>query len=190
LNNPSSFELRDNHRLSGNFGGLAGYVIWRTSTLPQCPQFAQNRKCRPLLTTINLSDMNRLIGVTVAAAVLIAVSFSIAQCAAQENARTGSGQYCKQTSFGSCRTVHGLYGIYVENNGIIDLRTHELFSTAGDGKLDAMIRVSGDEFDHEIYGEFIVCPTSARHRPEHTKSVQMVCVQSYRDTKVVRSRRQ
>jgi hypothetical protein len=133
--------------------------------------------------------MKILSGVTVAAAVLIAVSFASARCAAQESSRTGSGQYCKQTSFGSCRTVLGLYGIYVENNGVFDLRMHELLSTAGDERLDAMIRASGDEFDHEISGEFIVCPMSARHRPEHTKSVQMVCVQSYKDTKVVKSRR-
>ena len=54
--------------------------------------------------------------------------------------RSGSGRYCHQIQFGACRTVHGLYGIYVENNGIVDLRSNALLSSAGDEELDRMIR--------------------------------------------------
>jgi hypothetical protein len=102
---------------------------------------------------------------------------------------TGSGKYCHQTQFGACRSIHGLYGIYVENNGIVDLRTEKLFSTAGDDELDRMIRAAGDEFGYEVLGEFVVCPISSYHRPERTRAVQSVCVQSYTNTKVVKTKR-
>ena len=103
--------------------------------------------------------------------------------------RSGSGKYCHQIQFGACRTVHGLYGIYVENNGIVDLRSNALLSSAGDEELDRMIRAAGGEFDYEILGEFVVCPLSPYQGSEHTRAVQSVCVQSYRDTKVVKSKR-
>jgi hypothetical protein len=121
-------------------------------------------------------------------AVLVIAAIS-GQGLARADERSGSGEYCKQTSFGICRNVHGRYGIYVENNGIVDLRTKELLSTAGDEKLDQMIRVAGGEFDHEVLGDFAVCPTSPHQRPHRTKAVQSVCVQSYKSTKVVRTTR-
>lgn len=118
----------------------------------------------------------------------LATSITI-ESSAQNDARTDAGQHCKQTSFGACRTIRGRYGIYAENNGIVDLGSHELLSTAGDQELDAMIRSAGGEFDHEVLGEFVVCPTSAHHRPERTRAVQDVCVQSHKQIKVVKSTR-
>lgn len=132
--------------------------------------------------------MKNLTRATVILVIFLATSTTIGS-SAQDDARTGAGQYCKQTSYGPCRTIHGRYGIYVENNGIVDLASHELLSTAGDRELDAMIRSAGGEFDHEVLGEFVVCPTSARRRPERTRAVQDVCVQSHKQVKVVKSTR-
>jgi hypothetical protein len=121
-------------------------------------------------------------------AMLVIAAVSIGSLARADE-RSGSGQYCRQTSFGVCRSVHGRYGIYVENDGIVDLRTKELLSTAGDETLDQMIRAAGGEFDHEVLGDFVVCPTSPHEWPERTRAVQAVCVQSYKHTKVVRTTR-
>jgi hypothetical protein len=120
---------------------------------------------------------------------VLVVTGSSNRSLAQADKRTGSGECCRQTSFGVCRNVHGRYGIYVENNGIVDIRTKELLSTPGDEKLDQMIRAAGREFDHEVLGDFVVCPTSLRERPERTRDVQAVCVQSFKNTKVVKNTR-
>lgn len=123
------------------------------------------------------------------AAAAVLCNLPLVGAIAQSHVGTGSGSGCKQSSFGVCRTVHGRYGIYVENDGIVDDRKGELLSTAGDGELDSMIRAAGDEYDSEILGDFVVCPLSARRAPGRTKSVQFVCVRSYKRTQVIHTSR-
>ena len=107
---------------------------------------------------------------------------------ASDNPRCGSGKYCKQSGFGACRTIRGRYGIYVESNGIIEVRTKRLLSTAGDGELDQMIYDTGGEFDHELLGDFTICPMSKLENPINSnfRDWQTVCVQSYKNTRVVK----
>jgi hypothetical protein len=107
---------------------------------------------------------------------------------ASDNAQTGSGKFCTQTRFGACRVVHGRYGIYVENNGIFDIRSKKLLTTAGDGELDKMIYAAGSSFDHEVLGDFTVCPISKTYDPteSRTKASQAVCVQSFTKTRVAK----
>jgi len=121
--------------------------------------------------------------------VLILIALS-ASSSASDNAKTGSGSYCTQTRFGACRIVHGRYGIYVENNGIWDIRTKKLLTTAGDADLDQIIYKAGGSFDHEILGDFRVCPLSKVQNPakSRTKASQAVCVQSFKNTRVVERR--
>ena len=107
-----------------------------------------------------------------------------------DSAKTGSGNKCTQTPFGECRVVHGRYGIYVENNGIWDIRTKKLLTTAGDPDLDQMLHKAGVSFEHEILGDFKVCPLSKLQNPANspTKAWQAVCVQSFKNTTVVKRR--
>jgi hypothetical protein len=119
---------------------------------------------------------------------LILAAISPAQSRASDSAQQGSGRYCTKTHFGTCRVVHGRYGIYVEANGIWDIRSKKLLTTAGDADLDNMIYAAGGSFDHEILGDFAVCPTSEIFDPstKRTKASQAVCVQSFKRTKVVK----
>jgi len=112
----------------------------------------------------------------------IVVMLTAAAFADKDCSKTGSGKCCTETSFGKCFSVHGRYAIYVENNGIWAISQRRLLSTAGDGDLDQMIRDRGDWQDFDLVGGFRVCPLS-RFKQGHTQSV---CVQSYRDLKVMK----
>jgi hypothetical protein len=101
---------------------------------------------------------------------------------AQEINSTGSGAQCVQRDAGRCFDVRGRYAIYVENNGIWVVGTRRMLSTAGDSKLDKLINEHGDWQDYAIMGNFRVCPTS---KYEHGH-MQGVCVQSYRNLKIIK----
>ncbi len=120
---------------------------------------------------------------------LIAIGLSSLSCAS-DNAKIGSGSYCTQTRFGACRVVHGRYGIYVEANGIWDIHRSRLLTTSGDAELDQIIYNAGGSFEHEIVGEFAVCALSKMENPAQTrtKAWQAVCVQSFKNTKLVKRR--
>ncbi len=120
---------------------------------------------------------------------LFAIGLSVSSWAS-DDAKTRSGSYCTQTRFGACRVVRGRYGIYVEANGIWDIHASRLLTTAGDADLDQMIYSAGGSFDHEIAGEFKVCPLSKMENPAQTrtKAWQAVCVQSFKNTKLVKKR--
>jgi hypothetical protein len=124
-----------------------------------------------------------------AALTLIVISLSVPSWAS-DDAKTRSGSRCTETRFGACRVVHGRYGIYVEANGIWDIRTSRLMTTGGDADLDQIIYNAGGSFDHEILGDFTVCPLSKMENPAQTptKAWQAVCVQSFKNTKLVKRR--
>lgn len=117
--------------------------------------------------------------------ILLWASFSLVASDSSEQ-----GKYCIRTRYGSCRLVHGRYGIYVENNGILNSHTSELLGTAGDAELDEMIYRAGSSFEHEIAGDFMVCPMSPKQDPKQsrTRAVQSVCVRSFSNTSVVARR--
>jgi len=110
------------------------------------------------------------------------VALTVAASADKDCSKTGSGKCCTETSFGKCFSVHGRYAIYVENNGIWAISEKRLLPTAGDGDLDKMIRDRGDWQDFDLVGDFTVCPLS-RFKQGHRQSV---CVQGYRNLKVVK----
>lgn len=89
---------------------------------------------------------------------------------------------CSETKLGKCYFLHGRYTINVQNNGIWVIGTKRLLCTAGDEKLDDMIRGKGDWLDYAIVGDFTVCPLT-KFEPGH---MQSVCAQSYRNIRVTK----
>jgi hypothetical protein len=112
----------------------------------------------------------------------MAVTLTPALFADKDCRKTGSGKCCGETSLGKCFSVHGRYAIYVENNGIWFIAERRLLPTAGDGDLDQMIRVRGDWQNFDLVGDFTVCPLSTFQHGHR----QSVCVQSYRNIKVMK----
>jgi hypothetical protein len=101
--------------------------------------------------------------------------------AAQNCGPTGSGACCVAKAAGQCFTVHGRYGIYVENNGIWVMHERRLLSTAGDGEMDAMIYAKGGSFDYALEGDFLVCPIT----PRKSGHLQYVCIREHSHLKIV-----
>jgi len=114
--------------------------------------------------------------------VLATLVLTAAATADKDCSKTGSGKCCTQTSFGKCFSVRGRYAIYVENNGIWSISEKRLLPTAGEADLDEIIRDRGDWQDFDLLGDFTVCPLS-RFKQGHRQSV---CVQSYRNLKVMK----
>jgi hypothetical protein len=118
---------------------------------------------------------------TLAVAALF-VSLTSAAFADKDCSKTGSGKCCTDAIYGKCFSVHGRYAVYVENNGIWVISQKRLLRTAGDGDLDQNIYDRGDWQDFDLVGDFTVCPLSKFKQGRR----QSVCVQSYRNIKVMK----
>ncbi len=91
--------------------------------------------------------------------------------------------FCTQTSFGECITVHARYTVY-RGDGMEVLwpvGTHRLlWAEGGTEKLDSLLENHWD--DSVVFGDFVVCPRSKDIAGE----MRHVCVREMRNLKVVK----